>query len=258
MERLKPKQQGDLGEADAIAILTRLGGEVSAPLFSSPNYDLVVDFGGGLLRVQVKTSAAVPRPGVFGVNIATCGGNQSWNRVVRMFDRSRCDLLYTLVADGRRWLIPSAAVDGRKKITVGGAKYSEYEIREVRSGDSADFGTALEWAPLRGGVGVGEPSGSVKSVPSAEWVRFPPPPSSPSGADASLVSVGVRTGSVGRPRISPGHQLTIPIGPFRAADLEAGDRFEVTAEAPGRIRLERVHAADGGVPSGAAQPEFPR
>jgi hypothetical protein len=43
--------------------------------------------------------------------------------------------------------------------------------------------------------------------------------------------------------MSSGHQMTIPIGPFRAAELSPGDQFEVVAEAPGRLRLERVHSA---------------
>ncbi len=163
--RLKPKQQGDLGEADAIAVLTRLGGEVSVPLFSAPDYDLVVDFGDGLQRVQVKTSTREVRPGVFGIQICTNGGNQSWNGLVRMFDRARCDLLYAAVADGRRWLIPSVAVEARRQLNLGGSKYSEYEISASTSGEDDNALCLLEWSPPRGGAGVGEPGRSVKSVP---------------------------------------------------------------------------------------------
>ena len=147
--RLPPKQQGDLGEADAIAVLTRVGGEVSVPLFSSPHYDLVVDFGAGLQRVQVKTSTSARRtnPGIYSVALSTSGGNQSWNRTIRVFDRSRCDLLYALVGSGRRWLIPAEAVDGRRAINLGGPKYGEFEL-------DADISSAglepLECAPLRG------------------------------------------------------------------------------------------------------------
>jgi hypothetical protein len=37
--------------------------------------------------------------------------------------------------------------------------------------------------------------------------------------------------------------MTIPVGPFRHAGLNPGDRFEVTAQGEGRLLLERVHAA---------------
>jgi len=37
--------------------------------------------------------------------------------------------------------------------------------------------------------------------------------------------------------------MTIPIGPFRRAQLNPGDRFEVTAIDTGTLLVERVHAA---------------
>ena len=238
--RLAPKRQGDLGEADAIAVLTRLGGEVCAPLFSAPDYDLVVDFGDGLQRVQVKTCARHNELGRFPVQLATLGDNQSWSGLVKYFDRGRCDLLYVVIADGRRWLIPSTAVDARTAITVGGPKYSEYQIDP-----GGDRPLALQPRPLicpapRGSAGVGEPGQTVNLVATPERVRIPPPPSS--DALASLVSVGVKSSAIGRTRISSGHQMTIPIGPFRAAGLAVGDRLEVLAQAPGTVLLQRVHS----------------
>jgi hypothetical protein len=32
------------------------------------------------------------------------------------------------VGDGRRWWIPSDAVDGRNALALGGPKYSDYEV----------------------------------------------------------------------------------------------------------------------------------
>ena len=51
-----PRRQGDLGEAAAIQWLTWVGAVVSFPLFHSPDYDLIAELEGRLLRVQVKTS----------------------------------------------------------------------------------------------------------------------------------------------------------------------------------------------------------
>jgi hypothetical protein len=54
--------------------------------------------------------------------------------------------------------------------------------------------------------------------------------------------------------MSSGHQMTIPIGPFRAAGLAAGDRFEVIADGPGSFRAVRVHAVEPA--DGPVQPEL--
>jgi bifunctional DNA-binding transcriptional regulator/antitoxin component of YhaV-PrlF toxin-antitoxin module len=41
-------------------------------------------------------------------------------------------------------------------------------------------------------------------------------------------------------RISSKHQVTIPVGAFRAAGLEAGDILRVEADGAGRVVLTRV------------------
>ncbi len=237
-DRLHPRRQGDIGEAEAIAWLARAGANVWVPLFHSPDVDVVAEFDSNLFGVQVKTCFQQESPGRFRARLATSGGNQSWNRVVKRFDRTRCDFLFVLVGDGRRWLIPSTAVDGAGSISLGGQKYSEYLIP-----DSGDVPVAaarcLQCCSLRGSAGVGEPGSAVNRVPSAERVRIPPPPSPDRQA---LIEAPVRSRAIGRTRISSAHQATIPIGPFRAAGLSVGDQFEVTAEAPGRVVLTRVHA----------------
>jgi Holliday junction resolvase-like predicted endonuclease len=56
-ERLKPREQGDLGELSAMEWFASKGAKVAIPVFHSPDVDLYADFGERLLRVQVKTSA---------------------------------------------------------------------------------------------------------------------------------------------------------------------------------------------------------
>ena len=68
------------------------GARVYLPVGHSPDVDLVADFDGRLMRIQVKTS--IRRLGkCFGVQIATNGGNQSWNGVTKYFDPNRFDFL---------------------------------------------------------------------------------------------------------------------------------------------------------------------
>jgi hypothetical protein len=93
MERWNPRRQGDIGELSAINWLIGAGAVVSMPMFHSPDYDLVADFGDRPLRVQVKTSGSWHK-GRFVVALCTRGGNQSWNGVVKRLDSTRCDHLF--------------------------------------------------------------------------------------------------------------------------------------------------------------------
>jgi hypothetical protein len=101
------------------------------PLGHSPDVDLVTRIDGRLVGVQVKT-ATVFRKGRYEVTICTRGGNQSWSGVVKHFSHQRCDWLFVLVADGRRWFIPARAVGGGSGIRLGGPKYAEYVIEAGR------------------------------------------------------------------------------------------------------------------------------
>ena len=110
------RRQGDLGEASAIEWLTSIGATVSIPFGHSPDYDLVAELDGRLLKIQVKTSVfQVTTPGGYGrydVGVVTNGGNQSWSGVAKLFDPSTVDCLFVLTGDGHRWLIPADAVEG--------------------------------------------------------------------------------------------------------------------------------------------------
>ena len=48
--------------------------------------------------------------------------------MAKLFDPARCDRLFVLTGDGRRWFIPSHAVDGTSGLRLGGPKYAPYEV----------------------------------------------------------------------------------------------------------------------------------
>jgi hypothetical protein len=122
-----PRRQGDLGELSAIDWLVSRGCPVWLPLGHSPDVDLVTRIDGGLVGVQVKTST-VFRNRRWDVAVCTRGGNRSWSGLVKHFSSERCDWLFVLVADGRRWFIPSAVVEARSGLRLGGPKYAAYEV----------------------------------------------------------------------------------------------------------------------------------
>ena len=126
-ERIPPRIQGDCGEFSAIGWLLTRGARVFLPFEHSPDVDLVADLEGRLIRVQVKTST-VYRNNRFEVSLATRGGNQSWSGLVNNFCPTQCDYLFVHCGNGRRWFIPSGAVDGATGILLGGPKYDDYEV----------------------------------------------------------------------------------------------------------------------------------
>ncbi len=128
---MNPRRQGDLGEFSAMEWLGSRGYPVWIPLGHSPDCDLVTRIDGRLVSVQVKTST-VRRNDRFEVTICTRGGNRSWSGLVKHFSSERCDWLFVLVADGRRWFIPAAVVEGGSGILLGGPKYAAYEVESGR------------------------------------------------------------------------------------------------------------------------------
>jgi len=122
-----PRQQGDLGELSAMEWFGRQGATIFVPVTHSPDVDLIVIREGRMERVQVKTSRAA-RNGRYEVSICTRGGNQSWSGITTRFAPSRCDLVFILVADGRRWCIPAGHIPGSTKLNVGGPQYARFEV----------------------------------------------------------------------------------------------------------------------------------
>jgi hypothetical protein len=211
----------------------------SARIFHSAD-DLIADIQGKLFRIQVKTSRrATDSPGHYAVQLATFGGNQSWTGVVKMFDPNRCDFLFVLVAEGRRWFIPSSEIEGSRAIVLGGAKYSEFQVGQtaplVHYGDD---GSKLD-QDGRGSADVGESGETVNLVAKFLSGFESHLPHSQLSSPSASEDAGI-AGGCSRTRMSANHQLTIPVRPFAAAELAVGDRFRVEAAGKGRVILTRI------------------
>jgi hypothetical protein len=111
--------------------LASKGAHIWLPVSNHPDCDLIAQFDGRLLRVQAKSSTCFYKRR-WSVALCTRGGNQSWNGLVKRLDVARCDYVFVLVGDGRRWFIPTARLGGDTAILLGGPKYAEFE---VESGD---------------------------------------------------------------------------------------------------------------------------
>jgi hypothetical protein len=107
------------------------GAAVYFPIGHSPHSDFIAEFGKRLVRVQVKSCTAFHFDR-WQVTICTRGGNQSWSGLVKDFDPALCDCLFVVVGDGRRWCIPSGAIKAGRRLTLGGPKYSQFEVEPGR------------------------------------------------------------------------------------------------------------------------------
>lgn len=224
--------QGDLGEFSAMEWLASKGAIVWIPLGHSPDVDLMAEIDEQLIRIQVKTSTyslQTQRGNErWHVSIATNGGNQSWTGATKTFDPSRVDYLFVLVGDGRRWLIPANAVEASRAVTLGGTKYSEFEIEAGAAIDPLiypDSNANRIGSTLAGECLSGQKEQTVNLPAMPTQVRILPPPSPPASAQILF---------------RPKRQATIPKKPCEEAGLSAGDRLRVSADGPGRVVLERI------------------
>jgi hypothetical protein len=192
------------------------GATVLLPLGHSPDYDLIADFGGRLLKVQVKTSTVneLTERGHerWTVHVATNGGNQSWTGVAKRFDATRADLLFAVVGDGRRCLIPAREVEGTTAIRLGGDKYSEFEITPTETIQELVYGAQRDASRIASEAGERR---SRRAGPVCKIGGL-----SLSGFDSHLPHSRLppvdRAVAVGRSRVSSNHQVTIPEAPFEA------------------------------------------
>lgn len=238
MERLiNRRQQGDLGEISAIEWLTKKGAVVAIPFGHSPDFDLLAQVGDRLLRIQVKTSTQELRTPNghlrFPVSLVTCGGNQSWKGVAKIFDRSKVDYLFALTSAGRRWFIRASDLDGKRAVQLGGKKYSEYEIERATPIRELVYGTnsALEFEQP-GEYPSGQRTAAVNRQAQPSQVRILPPPS-------DFADLPNRR-ALGRTRMSASHQVTVPLAVAAASELEPGDRFRVESDGRGRFMMTRI------------------
>jgi hypothetical protein len=106
------QRKGDLAVAKAIHTFTAMGYDVAKPLTESAAYDLIVDTGEGLFRVQVRYWGGRDRSAV---DLRRIHSN-SQGYVVKKIRPGAYDWLYVLRADGREYLIRECLV-GRSYVT---------------------------------------------------------------------------------------------------------------------------------------------
>lgn len=111
--KLPAKQKGEWAEVCFAAEILRRGWQFARPNGDSGPYDCIVDAGGRLSRVQVKSVEKAAGRGRFHVTVAA-GRNRK-----RGYTSRQVDVIAILVIPWRSWyLIPLRAVRGRIAISL--------------------------------------------------------------------------------------------------------------------------------------------
>jgi hypothetical protein len=227
--------------------LASRGAHIYVPVGHSPDVDLIAEIDGVALRVEVKTATYQTAAGRWDVQIATRGGNQSWSGVAKYFDPERCDYLFVHVGDGRRWFIPSGAIDSGTGLHLGGPKYSEFEVESGRRLEPFAANPGLD-SHQAGGVPKRSNGAPCKGAGSAFGGSNPPSPIS-SPHRVKPTNYERKPGQRGEAVINQKRRITIPQRPFFQAGFENGGRVRVRAVGPGRMLVEQIELPDWSRPN---------
>jgi len=104
------QRKGDIATARAVATFTEMGFDVALPLTESAAYDLIVDDGDRLIRVQCKFSAGRQ------VDLRRIHSN-STGYVVKRTSSGAYDWLYVLSGVGSEYLIKDC-LSGRRAVNL--------------------------------------------------------------------------------------------------------------------------------------------
>ena len=106
------QRKGDIAKAKAILTFTEMGFDVATLLTESAAYDILVDDGFGVWRVQVKFCGAKNRQ----VDLRQIHSN-SMGYVVRKTQRRNYDWLYVLDGEGNQYLLKECLI-GRNAVSL--------------------------------------------------------------------------------------------------------------------------------------------
>ncbi len=109
------QHKGDTATAQCIATFTKKGFDVLIPLTESASYDIALDTGEGIVRVQVKYSSNKE------VDLRNIHSNAK-GYVVKKAKKNSYDWLYVLHESGEEYLVKEC-LDGRRSITFFNQTY---------------------------------------------------------------------------------------------------------------------------------------
>jgi hypothetical protein len=169
---------------------------------------------------------------------------------VKSVDPALVDYIFAHTGNGRRWFIPSAALEASSSITLGGPKYSQFEIEPGRPIDQLVYGEdrSIE-SSSPGEYPSGQRTAPVKRQAMPSQVRILPPPfRSRPGFKPSKYERS--RGQFGQCLINQKRRVTLPQQACIEAGLQDADRLIARSDGDGRVVLERIDPPPSAVVSG--------
>ncbi len=109
--------QGSAGLGAALGYFCSKGIIVSLPLIDNQDYDLVIDEGGILKKVQVKTTGTRNKSRNYEVQLKAVRSNRTENKIKR-FDSKAVDYLFILCDNADIYLIPCKDINVTCSLTL--------------------------------------------------------------------------------------------------------------------------------------------
>ncbi|HEY4493558.1 MAG TPA: group I intron-associated PD-(D/E)XK endonuclease [Candidatus Paceibacterota bacterium] len=119
------QRKGDIAVTHAVASFTKLGYDVSLPVTESAAYDLILDTGASLRRVQVKYSTNGGEVGLRRIH------SNSQGYVIKKIKNNAFDWLYIFTGAGAEYLI-IRDLTGRNCITPQNSDNIELVLSRVK------------------------------------------------------------------------------------------------------------------------------
>lgn len=122
------KEKGNSGLVAAIGYYGMLGYTISIPLNDTQDYDLIVDNGKKLLKVQVKATAQRTPQGYSVVNLQSCGGTAG--TMYKTVKDTDVDVLFVLTELQEMYEIPIEAITSARSLGLGPER-QEYRVDNI-------------------------------------------------------------------------------------------------------------------------------
>lgn len=90
-------------------------------------YDLLVNFGNGYQKVQVKTSCMTLASGNYAFSVLKSRINTRGNKRIP-YTKNNCDYYFLMDARGNSWLVPFGQLTHIKSMVVPETKYTQYRV----------------------------------------------------------------------------------------------------------------------------------
>lgn len=122
------KQKGNAGLSLAIGYYGSNGYTISLPLNDTQDYDLIIDDGNKLQKVQVKFCNSISDYGAYQVSVRSCGGTSG--KVYKRIIDTNVDIVFVVCSNGQMFEIPKQKITQRNTICLNesNTNFSKYLV----------------------------------------------------------------------------------------------------------------------------------